>query len=343
MNADTSIARASATRGPALRRIAWRLVAHAGSTRTLLALLALLAAVVFARPAWAPLAAVLGLLGACLAAALGVHPRLRRQPALLVTHLALVALVVLVGLGRLLALDGRFELTQGVAFDGQLLDGERGAWHRERLHALRFRHHGFEVDYAAGRRRGATRNAVEWLDDEGRTHAAVIGDHRPLVIDGHRIYTSPNKGYAPLLRWLPEGGGEPVVGAVHLPSYPAQELRQWRAWTLPGAAEAWVQLDLDGEEPIARDAPAVFRLPQRPRLVVRVAGVRAVLAPGDELAVPGGRLRFEALTTWMGYRISHDPTLPWLLAVALLACAAMAWHWVAACRDTLARPERHDG
>lgn len=343
MTTGTSIARAPAASGPMLRRLAWRVAAHAGSTRTLLALLALLAAVAFARPTWAPLAAVFALLGGSLAAALVVHPRLRRQPALLVAHVALLVLVVLVGLGRLLALDGRFELTQGVAFDGQLLDGERGAWHRERLHALRFRHHGFEVDYAAGRRRGATRNAVEWLDDEGRLHEAVIGDHRPLVIDGHRIYTSPNKGYAPLLRWQPDGGGEAVMGAVHLPSYPAQELRQWRAWTLPGAAEAWVLLDLDGEEPIARDAPAAFRLPQRPRLVVRVGNVRAVLVPGDEVAVPGGRLRFEALTTWMGYRISHDPTLPWLLATALLACAAMAWHWAATCRGTPARPERHDG
>ena len=59
-------------------------------------------------------------------------------------------------------------------------------------------HDGFEIDYAPGRKRGATRNSVTWQGEDGQPRSAVIGDHHPLVLQGHRFYTSPNKGFAPL-------------------------------------------------------------------------------------------------------------------------------------------------
>jgi cytochrome c biogenesis protein len=305
-------------------------VAHVGSLRSTLAGLALLGVVVVAgiggdvRIAWA-LAVALMLLALNLVAALVVHPVLRRKLPLLVAHAALLALVVLVGLGRLVALDGRFELTEGEAFDGTLLDAVRGPWHRDALHALRFRHEGFEIDYAPGLKRGATRNAVVWQDEHGATRRTTIGDHRPLVIEGYRLYTSPNKGFAPLLTWMPEGG-EPVTGAVHLPSYPANALRQSREWPLPGGRAVWVQLVLD-EALIDPASAGSFRLPARPRLVVRSGEMRAELEPGQTLSLPGGSLRFDALRTWMGYRITADATLPWLLAAALLAALALGLHY----------------
>ncbi|OYU71931.1 MAG: hypothetical protein CFE45_41590, partial [Burkholderiales bacterium PBB5] len=159
-------------------------------------------------------------------------------------HLALLTLVVLVAVGRLTALDGRFELTEGVPFDGQLLDRDAGPLHVDRLQRLAFRHEGFEIDYAPGRKRGATRNTVTWQDDTGQAQSAVIGDHHPLLLQGHRIYTSPNKGFAPLLRWVPDQGAA-VLGAVHLPSFPMHELRQSREWPLPDGRSAWVQLQTD--------------------------------------------------------------------------------------------------
>ncbi|MCW5666191.1 MAG: cytochrome c biogenesis protein ResB [Piscinibacter sp.] len=307
-----------------------RLLAHLGSLRATLAWLALLALVVLAgrvvQAGWAyALGAVLAALALNLLAALAVHPALRRQLPLLVAHLALLALVALAGLSRLVSLDGRFELSDGVEFDGTLLDARRGAWHHDALQALRFRHDGFEIDYAAGRKRGATRNPVAWVDAQGRLQRAVIGDHRPLRIAGYRVYTSPNKGFAPLLRWVPERG-EPQRGTVHLPSYPAHELRQHREWPLPDGRTAWVQLEID-EALIDPAGPARWRLPQRHHLVLRVDAVRAELRPGDALALPGGTLVYEGLHSWMGYRVHHDPTLPWLLAAALLAALALGLHY----------------
>lgn len=304
----------------------YRPAAHLGSLRTTLALLALLGLVIFARPTWPWLGAALAALALNLAAALVVHPAFRRQLPLLVAHLALLALVLGAGLGRLLALDGRFELTEGEAFEGTLIDGEAGALHVDRLQRLAFRNDGFEIDYAPGRKRGATRNTVSWQDAGGAPRQAVIGDHRPLVLDGHRFYTTPNKGFAPIWRWQPAGGAA-VRGAVHLPSYPAHELRQSREWTLPDGRALWVMLQLD-ETLIDPQASARFRLPRVHRLVVRWDEQRAALAPGDALALPGGVLVYEGLRTWMGYRVSYDPTLPWLLAAACVAALALGVHYL---------------
>jgi cytochrome c biogenesis protein ResB len=314
-----------------------RWLAHFGSLRSTLSLMLLLGGVVLAQPSAAWLAIVFAALGLNLIAALVVHPLLRRQLPLLVFHLALLALLLLVGIGRLTKLDGRFELVQGEPFDGRLIDHEAGALYRFDLQRWQLRNEGFTIDYAPGRRRGATRNAVSWVDENGKAQRAVIGDHRPLVIGAHRVYTSSNKGFAPVLRWLP-AQGEPVLGAVHLPSYPMHELRQSREWALPDGRAVWLQLQFDERKLIAPDAAAQFRLPDVHRVVIRVGDARAELAPGQAWRIDGGTLVYEGLRSWMGYRVSHDPTLPWLLAAALTAALALAWHYIVAFRAPRAQP-----
>jgi cytochrome c biogenesis protein len=75
------------------------------------------------------------------------------------------------------------------------------------------------------------------------------------------------------------------------------------------------------------NSAAAFRLPGEHRLVLRSGALRAELAPGDAVELDGGTLVYEGLRSWMGYRISYDATLPWLLAAALLAAFALAWHY----------------
>lgn len=307
------------------------LVAHVGSLRSTLALLGLLGLAVFAGQAVEALGApaltvAMALLSLNLVAALVVHPAFRRQLPLLVAHLALLALVLLAAYGRLASLDGRFELTQGVPFDGTLIDARAGVLHHDGLQSLSFSHQGFEIDYAPGRKRGATRNPVTWRDEAGRERSAVIGDHRPLVLDGYRVYTSPNKGFAPMLTWTPRGGGEPVTGAVHLPAFPAHELRQAIEWSLPDGRRAWVLLQTD-EVLIDPSRPSRFSLPSRHTLVLRMDPLRHELQPGQSVEIDGGTLTYLGLRSWMGYRVTYDPTLPWLLAASLLAAFALAWHY----------------
>ncbi len=314
-----------------------RWLAHFGSLRSALALMLLLGGVVLAQPGAAELAIVFAALGINLLAALAVHPLLRRQLPLLVFHLALLALVLLVGVGRLTQLDGRFELLQGVPFDGQLMEHEAGALYRADLQRWQLRNESFTIDYAPGRRRGATRNAVAWTDADGAVQRAVIGDHRPLVIGAHRVYTTSNKGFAPVLRWRP-AQGEPVLGAVHLPSYPTHELRQSREWALPDGRSIWLQLQFDEKNLIAPDSAAQFRLPDVHRVVLRLGDARAELVPGQAWRIDGGTLTYEGLSPWMGYRVTHDPTLPWLLAAALTAALSLAWHYVVVFRAPRAQP-----
>jgi ResB-like family len=305
-------------------------LAHFGSLRSTLygiALLALVLVVSLVQDVQVTLALsfALGFLALNLLTALVVHPVLRHQLPLLVSHFSLLALVVLVALGKMMALDGRFELTQGVEFDGKLIESNAGRWHRDGLARIAFRHDGFEIDYAQGRKRGATRNRVVWNDTDGTPRAAVIGDHRPLVVDGYRFYTSSNKGFAPLLSWRPLRG-QAVTGAVHLPSFPVNELQQSREWSLPDGRSVWVMLQID-ETLIDPNARTTFRLPSSHRLVLRTPTQRAELAPGDSFEVDGGMLVYEGLRTWMGYRVSYDWTLPWLLAASLLAAFSLAWHY----------------
>ena len=64
------------------------------------------------------------------------------------------------------------------------------------------------------------------------------------------------------------------------------------------------------------------------QLTVAVDGrSAAVLQPGQQFRLPGGQLRYVEPRMWMGYELFYDPTLPWLVAAALLAVVALAWHF----------------
>jgi ResB-like family protein len=274
------------------------------------------------------LAAPLALLAANLAAAVLTNAAFRRQAALLVFHLALLAIVLLAAAGRLTYLKGHLELSTGETFSGELSQSERGPWHVSRLAQAAFTNEGFSIGYSPGVRRDQTRNTVAWADAAGRAQRAVIGDQQPLVLAGYRFYTSPNKGYAPVFAWRPKSGA-PRLGTIHLPAYPAHEYRQALDWTLPGSdVRVWTMLEFD-DVILDPAKPSQFRLPGRHTIVLRIGDDRRELAPGERVELPQGTLVYEGLTTWMGYTVFYDWTLPWLLAACLLAAASLAWHFLA--------------
>ena len=313
--------------------LARRVVRGVGSPRLTLALIALvgLAVIGHARVEGGlagPLAAAFAMAAANLAAALLTNARLRADLALFVFHLSLLALLALAATGRLTALTGTLELAQGEVFDGHLLTREAGPLHPDRLARLRFVNDGFTIDYAEGWRRGRTTNDVRAFGQDGRAVHHAIGDITPLVLEGYRFYTTSNKGFAIVMRWVPRDGRPAERGTVHLPSYPLNEHRQAQSWRIPGTSrEAWVMLDLDAPA-IDPSRASTFQLPGAHRLVFVTGGERRELRPGDNFAVPEGVLVYEGLTAWMGYKVFYDPTLPWLLAcagVGVLALAAFFW------------------
>jgi cytochrome c biogenesis protein len=309
------------------------LIAAASLRLTLASLLLLGAGVVYAYfsagSATVALVGPLALLALNLFAAILSNPVFRRQTPLLVFHLALLALVLLVAAGRLTYLKGQLELAAGETFAGALTATEAGPWHVARLDRAAFTNLGFRIDYAPGRQRAATQNRVAWTDEAGQRREALVGDHHPLVRAGYRFYTTHNKGFSLVFTWRPRGGA-PVRGTVNLPSYPVHEYGQAREWQPPGAAhELWTLLAFD-EVLIDPGRPGSFRLPREHRVVLRVGeegAARHELVPGAHLALADGELVYEGLTTWMGYRVFHDWTLPWLLAAALVGILSLAWHF----------------
>ena len=275
--------------------------------------------------AW-PIAIPLGLLAINLTAAILTNTAFRRQTALLVFHLALLAIVVLAAAGRMTYLKGELELSTGEAFSGELTRSQQGPWHLSRLERVTFSNEGYTIAYAPGVRRNETRNRVSWTDAGGRRYVSVIGDQQPLVREGYRFYTSFNKGYAPVFTWQPAHGAA-SRGTIHLPAYPIHEHAQALQWTLPGTdAKIWVMLDLD--EVVLDPAQASeFRLPSDHTLVVRDGSERRQLVPGGRYVTPHGVLVYEGLTTWMGYSVFYDWTMPWLLAACVLAVGALGWHF----------------
>ncbi len=278
-------------------------------------------------PTWG-VALPLGLFSVNLLAAIAVHPALRRRTALLVFHLALLALAALLAASRLSYLDGHVELAEGEIFTGELTGYEAGPLHPWDTDQVRFTQGPFTIHYEPGLSRDETRSRVALPDGKGGTRWTTVGDDEPLVVAGYRFYTTHNKGFAPTFRWYPENGGTPQRGTIHLPSYPAHEARQALTWSPPGSGlELWTQLRFD-ETILDPQRPSRFRVPREHHLVVRLGEARHELLPGDRLFLPGGRLEYEGLRTWMGYQVFYDWTIPWLLAACVVAMVSLgSYYW----------------
>lgn len=273
-----------------------------------------------------PLVVSLALLAANLLAAIASNGVFRRQTALLVFHLSLVALLSLVAAGRLTSLTGHVGVTEGMSFDGELSDMKKGPWHAGALSSVSFINRGFAIQYAPGRQRGPTRNEVAWQSADGTWHQTIVGDQEPLVIAGYRFYTSFNKGFAAIFRWQ-KNGAPPAIGSVQFPSFPMKEFGQAQEWTPPGSqVPVWVMLDID-EVLLPPEEHASFRLPEKYTLVARIGDERHAMHPGDSIELTDGTLRFEGLRSWMGYQVFYDWTLPWLLAACAVAVCSMGWHF----------------
>lgn len=288
-------------------------------------------------PGWMP-ALPMAVLAANLSAALLTHPRLRRG-GLGLFHLALLGCLLLLAWGRLTHFEGRVELTQGATFDPAAVEVlSVGPWHGERWRRLQFGQGRIEVRYAPGLKRARTISEVSQATSSGEV-TGPVGDDHPLKLDGFRFYTTHNKGFAPLLTWQP-AAGPALTGAVHLPAYPLFEAQQQQRWQPPGGPELRLWLRLP---PLADEQRAWQLQPDQvaAMLVVELQGRRFELHPGDEASGPAGRLRYERLLGWMGYRIHHDPTLAalwWLACLGVLGLARHFWPLIVGDMPESARP-----
>lgn len=277
-------------------------------------------------PVWV-LVVPLAVLSVNLFAAILSNPHINRRGGLLLFHIGLLLIVILAAIGRLTHMDGRVEITEGGAFAAEdLTDVHQGPWHTGALDRVQFVQGPYTVDYAAGMARGPTRSEILIPDGQGGWEHRIVGDDRPLVLEGYRFYTTFNKGFAPILTWIPDRG-EAVTGSVHMPAYPLFDHRQANRWTPPGAGEIkfWLQLET-GINPQSDWKLDPVR--STATLVVRAAGEQRIeLKPGESLRLDGGVLRYERLSSWMGYKLFYDPTLHWLFIAAMITVLGLATHF----------------
>lgn len=268
----------------------------------------------------------LALFSVNLVAAIATRPVFRRDGPLLLFHVALLALVALFAVGRLTYLDAAVGLTRGASFDGHLVRDERGPLHRDRIAELRFANEGFSEQYQQRGSYKATYNLVRWWDAEGLSHLAEIGDDHPLLMAGYRIYSTKQRGYAPVFHWQGDDGREDI-GAVQLNDMRLGHYAPANQWQTPRGDQVWGMLRLQGEQmpkPQPGGKQADLRAGELDHaLVLRIGQQREELRPGDSIAVPGGRLTYVRLDTWMSYRIVYDPTQPWLVATVLVAIGSL--------------------
>lgn len=279
-----------------------------------------------------------------LAAAIATKPRFRADLPLLLFHLALLALVVLFGLARLVYFDGAVMLTAGTAFDSSTLARDlRGPLHGDGVRALRFANEGFTENFPERSKYRETYNRVRWWDESGASQIAEIGDDRPLVLDGYRIYASSRRGFSPIFHWQPANGPE-SLGSVELPDRDQAEMGPASKLHLPGGMEAWVLLLADaptiapGGQLVDRGSDDVAH-----HLVLRIGEQRHELRQGQSVQLDGGRLSYVRLSSWMGYRIVYDPTEPWLAATVVVAIASLLWFYARLLRKSGGRPELEGG
>lgn len=261
-----------------------------------------------------------------LLAAIAINPRIRRQRGLLLFHVCLLVLAVLAGISVLMRFEARAEIAEGQRFSSEQAQVVgAGLWHRNRLDEVDFVQGPIEVDYAAANTRRATRSTVYLNENQENGPVVVLGENQSLAMNSYRFVTTSNKGFAVTLSWH-DPSGDTLTGAIHLPSYPLYEWKQENAWVTPVGQTVTVRLELP-----ARSSPErewTLRSPDDGvTLEVRDGAVRRVLAPGDSMSLVGGRLQFEGVRLWMGYRVEYNPWLPWMFMTALLAIAGIGWHF----------------
>lgn len=268
-----------------------------------------------------------GLLVLNLVAAILTHRRLRIDLALLVFHLALLALVVTIVGSRLIYFDGQFALSNGTAFEGQVTRSNHGPLHSGQLDQLSLVNEGFAIRYDADGRYRGTYNRVSWIDPEAGWQRAEIGDDRSVLIGGYRVSAVRQRGLAPLFRWEVTGR-PPELGYVQVPDHRSSDYPPWEIWKLAKDLELWVQVNhAPLVQPVGRVEENLGAAELAHTLIVRAAEQRFEIRPGESIDFPQGRLTYLELGAWMGYRVVYDPLANWVMASVVVGIGSLAWFY----------------
>lgn len=269
----------------------------------------------------------LGLLVINLVAAIVSKPRFRADLPLLVFHVALLVFVALIAVARLTYYEGAARVAVGERFWGDLQKERRGTLHGDGARTLRFSNDGFSEIFPERNVYRNTLNRVSFPDENGNLHEGVIGDDHPLVLDGYRIYTSRNRGFAAMVQWSGDNGALQFA-TLQLDRVGEDGYTPGMDWEIPSGPPIWVALSTEPLPVTPGTQRTNLGASEAPnKMVVRHGGRSYELRAGESAELPGGRLTYTRLSAWMGYNIIYDPTKPWLIGTISIAIASLLWFY----------------
>lgn len=266
-----------------------------------------------------------------LLAAIVTNARFRADVPLLIFHLALLALIALIAIARLVYLDARTTLSQGQAFEGRADRSEQGPLNAGGLSRLQFLNDGFSARYSENGTYLGTYNRIRWQGSDEQWRETEIGDDRPLLLQGYRIYATVHRGLSPLFVWRPRHG-EPSIGTVQLRDHRKTDDHSPAAgWKLPDGPDVWIQLKFSPlPDPRGTRQQGLGAAELDHVLVLRSGDTRREeIRVGDEVTFAEGSLQYLKLDSWMSYRIVYDPTVPWIIAVIFVGVGSLCWYYLA--------------
>jgi cytochrome c biogenesis protein len=267
----------------------------------------------------------LALLVINLLAAIVIHPAFRASMPLLGFYLCLLATVVLTALSQLTYLEGHVEIGEGELFNGQLSGVKQGPLHRYSLSPGLFTNLAVQLDFTPGVAITAIRSRVEY---QGRE--IVLGEHKPLVINGYRFYVTRNVGFAAEFAWQdgqPNSRNALSMGTIHFPPYMFNSFSQATTWLPPGGEqELWLMLQPE-QDLLAGDQAAELTPPENHKLIIRQGEQRFSLSPGNTMKLASGELTYIRLRSFMGFKVHYDPYKAYLLATSLLCVLFLSWFY----------------
>lgn len=269
----------------------------------------------------------LGLLTINLSASIASNTRFRADLPLLVFHVSLLAFVALLAVARLTYFEGAAKVSVGERFAGDFYKEAAGALHGDGARALRFSNDGFVETFPEKNKYRSTRNKVRFTNTGGTLQEGEIGDDRPLVLNGYRIYTSRNRGFVPAVQWAAQDGTIHFA-ALQLGAAGEDGFTPGRQWLIPFGPNVWMSLSTEPMPPV----PGTERInlgakEAHNKLVLNHDERFQELRLGQSIDLPGGKLSYTGLSAWMGYSIIYDPTTPWLTATLSIAIASLVWFY----------------
>ncbi len=278
-------------------------------------------------------------------------------------HLALVGILACVALGSFLTYRGQAILVEGRSFTNAVVSYDsfssgRG-FRAESLEPFTLTLDAFHAEFAADGRATDFRADVTLAEPGRAPRDVTVRVNEPLGVAGANVYLQGN-GYAPALTvrdstgavalsgpvpFLPQDSAYTSTGVLKVPDVAAGPQIGIRATLLPTASLAGdspVSLSPEPLNPVivfqawTGDLGLDEGIPQNVYVLddTHLSPVRGpdgqpevfVITPGQTVELPGGlgTVTWDALPRFAAFDLRSDPTLPWLLASAILALLGLA-------------------